>query len=177
DHSLRYYEYGFWWSSSSVRFFICIDGEEKELWNFERSDLIPTNYSNIIVNLWHNDVHWDNGTKANPPSVDCVLKIDWIEYKDFKKPIELKKEYILNLREPDKSIINFGKVREVKICDINGRLIKTLFQHSEYLAETSCEEKIWDGKDLRGRIVKSGVYIYQIENNGEIFTGKILVIK
>ena len=52
-----------------------------------------------------------------------------------------------------------GTVR-IKIFDLQGRLVKTLFSGSQQAgAYTVC----WDGRDMHDRPVAAGVYLYQIE--------------
>ncbi|MCS7151209.1 MAG: gliding motility-associated C-terminal domain-containing protein [Endomicrobia bacterium] len=62
-----------------------------------------------------------------------------------------------------------GKDVNINIFDITGRRVKTI----------SVLEKgnIWDGTDEYGNIVESGVYVYQFELDGKIYSGSITVAK
>jgi len=66
---------------------------------------------------------------------------------------------------------NFVEVT-VKIFDINGVLIRRNLPQ-----EKENNVIVWDGKDDRGRKVKSGIYLYQIEAEGKVFKGVIIVAK
>jgi gliding motility-associated-like protein len=56
---------------------------------------------------------------------------------------------------------------EVKIFDVRGRRIRSL----------SGPNPVWDGKDDSGKIVESGVYVYQYTVSGDRVSGVILVAK
>ncbi|MGA2091675.1 MAG: hypothetical protein ABSH12_09490, partial [Endomicrobiales bacterium] len=66
---------------------------------------------------------------------------------------------------------DIGLNDEINIYDITGRTIRT-FQQMQGIVE-------WDGKDQDGRIVASGIYIYQIKINGQNkpISGTIVVAK
>jgi flagellar hook assembly protein FlgD len=59
--------------------------------------------------------------------------------------------------------INFTMPREAKadvnIFDVNGRLVKTLF---DGMAREGVNELVWDGNDDTGRTVSSGVYFIRL---------------
>ena len=50
----------------------------------------------------------------------------------------------------------------MKIYDLAGRLVKTLFD-SELSTLNSQLSVVWDGKDKNGKKVGSGVYFYKLE--------------
>jgi len=52
------------------------------------------------------------------------------------------------------------------IYDINGHRVRSLPAHA-----------MWDGRDDDGKVVESGVYIYQFKQNGERITGIVAVAK
>lgn len=181
NHTQNFYEYSFEWSSSSVKFYVTISGTEILLWDMDRKELVPKNEAYIMVNLWHNSTQWDNGQLALAPSVNCVMKVDKISFCEIDKEVltTVKNNYILYLNKPNHNIVSFGKVREVKIFDVKGNLIRTiidppsiynLYDRSKY------SEKLWDGKDKNGKYVVTGIYLYQVEDES-IRIGTILVLK
>ena len=56
---------------------------------------------------------------------------------------------------------------EVKIYDINGRLVRHL----------EGGRRVWDGSDEDGQIVEGGLYIYQIHSGEQIISGTVVVLK
>jgi gliding motility-associated-like protein len=57
----------------------------------------------------------------------------------------------------------------VNIFNIRGRNIKSL--------DEDVSNPVWDGTDDDGDVVESGVYIYQIEKDGDIVTGIVTIAK
>lgn len=55
---------------------------------------------------------------------------------------------------------------DISIYDIAGRKVRRLININQ-----------WDGKDEKNNIVESGVYIYQINNNGTMANGTVVVAK
>jgi len=66
---------------------------------------------------------------------------------------------------------NFAEVT-IRIFDITGALIKDNLPRRMGLNEI-----YWDGTDKNGKIVKGGIYIYQIEAEGKIINGTVIVAK
>jgi len=64
-----------------------------------------------------------------------------------------------------------GKKVKSAVYDINGRLIR------DGLEEVSKEVLKWDGRDERGNIVRSGLYIYQVEVGGSLESGTAAVAR
>lgn len=52
--------------------------------------------------------------------------------------------------------LNTGRQTLIQVCDISGRVIKTLLNSNQNPGRYTL---FWDGKDSRGRTVASGVYI------------------
>lgn len=179
NHTQNFYEYSFIWSSNSVRFYLTINNNKIILWEFNREHMIPKNPAYIMCNLWHNSTHWHNNQQTLPPSTNVFAKFDYIIFNETTlNSIPVKEQYILDSKN---NFINFGKVKEVKIFDITQNLVITLTDvYANLIKEEPSEysEKIWYGKDYNGKKVKSGVYLYQIEdikNNYKI--GRILVLR
>lgn len=70
-----YYEMGFDWQSTSIRFFIVLKGQEVTLWNFANATYIPQNKAFMMFNLWY--PAWSG--KAYPVG-DQSLNVDWFKY-------------------------------------------------------------------------------------------------
>ncbi len=63
---------------------------------------------------------------------------------------------------------------DIKIFDINGRLIKT-FENTRHVEGTY--KIIWDGKNNNGQVAASGVYFCQVAFENSILVRKMLFIK
>jgi hypothetical protein len=59
----------------------------------------------------------------------------------------------------------------IKIYDISGSEMK------RNLRRMGGNEMIWDGTDESGTIVRGGIYIYQVECDGKVYNGTIVVAK
>lgn len=62
-----------------------------------------------------------------------------------------------------------------ELYDVNGRFVRTMPPPAQ--APSIGTTLIWDGKDLNGSVVPSGVYIYRIRGEGKSFTGTIVVAR
>jgi len=60
----------------------------------------------------------------------------------------------------------------VRIFDINGSQIRKNLERAE-----SSNKMYWDGRDCSDNIVSGGIYIYQVEANGQVFNGTVIVAK
>jgi hypothetical protein len=63
----------------------------------------------------------------------------------------------------------------LKICTINGDLVKILIDGVEYAGKQN-HQVTWDARDKRGRVVGSGIYIVYIQGPFKGYT-KVAVIK
>ena len=61
-----------------------------------------------------------------------------------------------------------------RIFDAAGRLVTTLV-NEELTAGT--HQASWDGKDLSGRAMAAGVYLYRLETAGQILTRRMTLVK
>jgi hypothetical protein len=76
-----FYEMGFSWSADAVRWFIVIDGVERELWTLRDRRYIPTRPVQLLFNLWHPPTHWfAPGGAAAHPLADSGMEVDWVKY-------------------------------------------------------------------------------------------------
>jgi hypothetical protein len=76
-----FYEVGYDWQPTAVRFFIVIDGTELTLWTLADATLIPQVPLQLRYNLWHPEAHWlPPGASASYPGQDAALAVDWFKY-------------------------------------------------------------------------------------------------
>ncbi|APR88313.1 cellulose-binding, family II [Minicystis rosea] len=75
-----YYEMGFDWEPTHIRFFIVLDGQEVTLWDFTNQALIPQHPAPFLFNVWHPADHWYEDGSPDYPANDAVMRIDWFRY-------------------------------------------------------------------------------------------------
>ena len=63
---------------------------------------------------------------------------------------------------------------KLQVYDVGGRLIDRL---ADETFEAGVHHVIWDGKDLKGRDVSSGIYFYQIFTLDYTKTYKMVLVK
>ena len=68
----------------------------------------------------------------------------------------------------------FSAYVDLKIFDMNGKVIKTLYQGYHNNKQSKI---IWDGKNDLNQLVSSGIYLYSIESLGSVRTKKLTFIK
>jgi hypothetical protein len=77
-----FYEVGFDWQPSSVRYFIVRGGVELTLWTVTDPKYVPPMPLYFMFNLWHPDSHWVPApSPADYPAADAVMRADWAEYR------------------------------------------------------------------------------------------------
>jgi hypothetical protein len=77
-----FYEMGFDWHASSVRFFIVLGGAELTLWTVADPAHIPQSSVRMLYNMWHPSEHWTPSTgAAGYPANDVVMRLDWFGYR------------------------------------------------------------------------------------------------
>ena len=62
----------------------------------------------------------------------------------------------------------------INVYDLSGRLVATLLNEN---LEKGSYSVTWDGKDMSGLNVSSGVYIYTLEGNGISLQNKMMLMK
>jgi len=65
-----------------------------------------------------------------------------------------------------------GTTPSLKIFDLSGSLIA---EATEKISGSG--EIVWDGKDMIGAVMDSGIYVYQIQAGDEIITGSVVLAK
>ena len=62
----------------------------------------------------------------------------------------------------------------IRIYDLQGNLIKSLFEGSKIVGE---HQVLWDGKNWNGNLVPSGVYVIRLETDNWAREMKAIIIK
>jgi len=87
---------------------------------------------------------------------------------NFPNPFSQSTTFSFSSKEPIQKA-------EIKIYNIKGQLIRELRPVAS--SPSHSIEVMWDGKDDKGNVLRNGVYLYKIVDNGKIISGKILKIK
>ncbi len=93
----------------------------------------------------------------------------FVLFQNYPNPFNSQTEIIYSLPEGK---VNYQVV--LKIYDILGRLVKTLVNKDQ---SAGLHSVIWDGTDLSGNPVVSGVYFYSLEVGDFKVTKKMLVLE
>lgn len=63
---------------------------------------------------------------------------------------------------------------QLNVFNILGQKIKTLYNSS---VQPGTYQFTWDGKDEKGSLVANGIYIYQVQYNGKVYSRKMVFMK
>ena len=153
---------------------ICIDESPFPVWDdWEASqrDLFITDKDGQIV-------FKENITSGIPSNIsDVILSYLSVEDNFIHKEFHLEQNYPnpFNGRTNINFSIPFSAYVDLKIFDMNGEVVKTLYQGYHNNNEQS--KIIWDGKNDLNKQVSSGIYLYSIESLGSVRTKKLTLIK
>ncbi len=75
-----FYEIGFTWTPTDVRYFMNIGGTYVTLWDATDATRIPQLPMEQHFNLWAPGFHWSTGATAAVPAQDATLAPDWFRY-------------------------------------------------------------------------------------------------
>jgi len=75
-----FYEMGFDWHASSLRYFIVVGGNEITLWTYTDAKYIPSLPAAFLFNVWHSTDWWSSKGTADYPANDAVMRLDWFRY-------------------------------------------------------------------------------------------------
>jgi hypothetical protein len=67
-----------------------------------------------------------------------------------------------------------GSACTIRIFDMAGRLVRTLFEDAVY---SGLHQVVWDGKDEIGKQVSAGVYLVRLESGFQMQTDKVMFLK
>ena len=144
---------------------ICMDGDDNVLVTGTfQSDMKLANKwlsssggSDIFVAKLTTDV------SAEESVLPSITKID---AKNYPNPFNPQTTIQLNI--PNSSEINLS------VYNTKGALVKTLVNKR---LETGTYSYVWNGDDQKGKPVASGVYFYRVENGGETFSKRMILLK
>ena len=74
-----FYTVGFEWRQGSVRYYIVLDGEEKDLFLLDEPDTVPTRPAQFLINIWHAPDHWDGSGTGDYPASDSTMLVDSVK--------------------------------------------------------------------------------------------------
>ena len=153
---------------------ICIDESPFLVWDdWEASqrDLFITDVEGQVV-------FKENITSEIPSNILDII-FSYLSTDDSFTPLEfhLKQNYPnpFNGRTSINFSLPFSAYVDLKIFDMNGEVVKTLYQGYHNKNEQS--KIIWDGKNDLNKLVSSGIYLYSIESLGRVRTKKLTFIK
>jgi hypothetical protein len=75
-----FYEMGWTWSATDLRYFLVIDGTELTLWDATEATRIPQAPMEQHFNIWAPGISWSTGATAAVPANDTTLTLDWFRY-------------------------------------------------------------------------------------------------
>ncbi len=134
-----------WWSSENHSAIACCDGNCLVVWSDTRGPEPDYDiYGSIVTNV---------GIQEEPQGGELTLEV-------YPNPLRYKADISYQLSI--KSRVS------LKICDISGRTVVTLFNKIE---EPGCHRITWDGKNL-----PDGIYFIKLEAGGYKKGKKIIII-
>jgi len=111
-----------------------------------------------------------NFKKSPPTSIHHDLVNPPKKYKLYQNyPNPFNPQTTIKFEIPKNTLVT------LKIYDLRGRLIKTLYKNEK--AEAGIYKILWDGTNEYGKLVSSGVYIYQLKTKDFIKSNKMILIK
>jgi beta-glucanase (GH16 family) len=75
-----FYEMGFEWHATSLRYFIVVGGNEITLWTYTDAKYIPSLPAAFLFNVWHSNDWWNAKGTADYPANNAVMRLDWFRY-------------------------------------------------------------------------------------------------
>jgi len=129
---------------------------------------------------------WAVGIAGGELAIGTILKyactINAVEDKTTKEQLWLNSHYLLqsypnpfNASTKIRFYIHQSQKIIVSVYDINGQLVKELIKNE--VLSPGYHEVQWDGKDQKGNVVASGIYLCALESRRHIKTIKLVAIK
>jgi len=150
------------------------EGEKWSLLTSFNSGLPSENISSIAIdkngNKWIGiidvglAVYNEGGVVLNP--VDPNSGYGYQLMQNYPNPFNLETEFIYQ--------VPITENISLKIYDISGRLVRTLANERK---EAGSYTVRWNGKDNRGHVVPSGLYLYHLQTEHSTKTGKATLIR
>ena len=142
-------------------------------------------FSNALSQSYYLNVNLSDGNKTSFPIQD-IKKITFsgisVDIKDSKHLQNLIKTFMLFQNYPNPfnptttieyQVPKSGKV-EINIFNISGQLVRKFTNEHK---ESGIYKTIWDGINMQGNVVTSGIYIYQVKFDRSILSKRMIFIK
>jgi hypothetical protein len=125
-----------------------------------------TNYYCGMESSWYDSLIANGGTWhiGIMPHSRTMNRVSGIVASNSPNPF--KPYTVISYRIPD-----INAPLSIKVYDMQGNLLR------ELPAKASAFTARWDGRDSRGKLVPSGVYIYKIANGDHLFTSRMVVAR
>ena len=111
-------------------------------------------------------------------SNSIVLGRDWSDVDGLARPGHRGASFAPNPINPTGDL-RFATEREgsarIRLFDLQGRMVRTLLDTPRLAAGPHAIR--FDGRDLRGAQLPSGVYYYRVESTAGVFEGQIAILK
>ena len=154
-------------------------GTTSEPTEYSFEDLFPV-YAGNTYFYWLESVDYSGETALHGP-ISLVIPAE--EWQNPNSP-EIPKPYGLHQNYPNpfnpNTEISFmmkeNSIGELSIFNIKSQKIKTIFTNSS-ISRDELIISIWNGKDESGKEVSTGVYLYELKTNKEIYLKRMLLIK
>jgi len=142
---------------------------------FASSKEVQYNPQQVDSKISNNVAAWSIVTIGVPERLIISTKVEpnpFTPNGDGRNDLTEIKFFLGNVGEPNEIIGGELRKLQIKIYDLTGRMIKNLFDNeARAFAFISSNSIQWDGRDEDGKVVRPGVYIYQIsvdsDNGGE----------
>ena len=154
-------------------------GTTSEPTEYSFEDLFPV-YAGNTYFYWLESVDYSGETELHGPISLTIPEDEWENPNspEIPKPYGLHQNYP-NPFNPNTEISFMMKescIGELSIFNIKGQKIKTIFTNSS-IPRDELIISIWNGKDESEKEVSSGVYLYELKTNKEIYLKRMLLIK
>ena len=154
-------------------------GTTSEPTEYSFEDCFPIYQGNIYF-YWLESVDFSGETELYGPISLSIPEYEWLNPNspEIPKPYGLHQNYP-NPFNPSTEIsfmLNERCFGNLSIHNLKGQKIKTLFKNRP-ISRDKLVITTWDGKDKFGKNVSSGIYLYELKTNKEIYLKRMLLIK
>ena len=154
-------------------------GTTSEPTDYSFEDVFPVYQGNTYF-YWLESMDYSGETELYGPISLTIPEDEWQNPNspEIPKPYGLHQNYP-NPFNPNTEISFMMKencIGELSIFNIKGQKIKTIFNNSS-ISRDELIISIWNGKDESGIEVSTGVYLYELKTNKEIYLKRMLLIK
>lgn len=160
----------------------------------------------LIWRVWTSDDGWDDEDCINPSHGACQIDdlsvyVDeaLVTYDNFEPGNPVNWYPVIDELTPAENVPGIGQVMvaahpnpfnpqttisfdlprdtevSLTVFDLQGRLVRVLLESTQYSAGN--HQQVWDGRDVLGQTVASGIYFYRFTAEGENWAGKLTMLK